>query len=392
MKLLMISGDRSLAVRKRGAFYYMLSEFRQYWDRVDVLCPQVRCQMSPACRRGRDVRCQIFDNVFVHPADTGRLGQPWFILRKGQELFREHKHDLMTVHEYPPFYNGIGARMLYNKIKIPYVLEFHHIVGHPRAADLKEKFYRFLYKIFAKWDCGKAGVVRVVNAKQTGEFLADLGVEKEKIKNIGSQYIDFDIFKLMDVEKKYDIVFAGRLVKNKNVGMLIEAVKIVRGEMLDVRCVIVGDGPEKENLQSEIKNQQLEDNIEFAGWLPKIEDVAGIYNQSKIFVMPSLNEGGPRVCLEAMACGVPVVTTRVGVMIDIIREKGEEGGQGGEGKKAGLFCDWTAEGLADKILWMLEDDERRVEMGVEARKTVERFERKNMIRQLAKTYQEIALH
>jgi len=128
--------------------------------------------------------------------------------------------------------------------------------------------------------------------------------------------------------------------------------------------------------KKKIINYQLQDSIKLTGWLPTAEDVAKTYNQSRLFVMPSLNEGGPRVCLEAMACGVPVVTTRVGVMIDVIKDGVN-----------GMFCGWDAEDLADKIMKIREYENMKI--GEAARKTVMRFERKEMIRNLAGEYQEI---
>ena len=87
----------------------------------------------------------------------------------------------MTVHEYPPFYNGIGARLLWQKIKAPYLLEVHHIPGFPRAANLKEWLYKCLTGIFIKLDSAKAKAVRVVNKKQVPNFLARVGIPESKI-------------------------------------------------------------------------------------------------------------------------------------------------------------------------------------------------------------------
>jgi len=366
MKIMMLSGDRSLVAGKRGAFYYTLEELSKYCERIDVLCPGVD-----------EVKVrEVHGNVYIHPGKFSKLRQIFYLAKKGKEVWDEHKHDIVLIHEYPPFYNSLGARLLSKKIKAKFVVEIHHIIGYPRAAGLKEKFHFWLSKIFIPRDCKRFDAVRIVNKKQVPEFLRGLGVSEAKLHYASSMYIDLDIFKPMDVEKKYDLVFAGRLAKNKNVEMLVEAVKILKERGKDVKCVIVGDGPEKEKIQLSIINYQLSDNIEFAGWLPGIEDVAKIYNQSRIFVMPSLNEGGPRVCLEAMACGVPVVTTRVGIMLDII----DEG-------KNGFFCDWSPEDMAEKILEIRNKEIEKLRD--ESRKTAEGFERRDMIKKLAEEYKKI---
>jgi glycosyltransferase involved in cell wall biosynthesis len=120
----------------------------------------------------------------------------------------------------------------------------------------------------------------------------------------------------------------------------------------------------------------LQDNVEFAGWLPTIKDLARIYNQSRIMVMPSFNEGGPRVTLEAMACKVPVITSRVGIMLDII-EDGENG----------LFIDWDAKDIAEKILLLLQDENLRKKIAENGYNTAQKFERRQAIKNYAETYQ-----
>jgi len=398
MKLLMITGDRALAQGKKGPFYYTLEEFSKYWERIDVICPKIQ---------NSELKTQnLFGNVFIHSSSWPLIFQPLFISKKGAEIFREQKFDLFTIHSYPPFYNDIGGLWLYNKLRtspassasqtfptpqtsqtpltsctsptIPYVLEVHHITGCPRAGDFREKLYSILTRIFIKKFARNATAVRVVNQKQTPEFLIKFGIDKEKIKYISSAYIDLETFKPMSMEKKYDIVFAGRLTKNKGTMLLLEAIKKINNQKPNIKMIIVGTGPLENKIKKFIKQNQLENNIEFAGWLPGMEDVAKAYNQSKIFVMPSFNEGGPRVNLEAMACNVAVITSRVGLMIDIIKDK-----------ENGLFVDWDSKDIADKIMLLLEDDDLCKKIAENGYKIVQQFERKKMIKNYAETYQNL---
>src|SRR3990167_11316742 len=130
MKLLMISGDRSILQGKKGAFFYTLEEFLRHWDQIDVICPKVRSAKV-------EVRSP-FPKVHFHPCSHGLWYQPFWILKKGKELIATCRHDVMTVHEYPPFYNGFGARKLAKSTGVPYIIEVHHIMGYPVAASLTE--------------------------------------------------------------------------------------------------------------------------------------------------------------------------------------------------------------------------------------------------------------
>jgi len=380
MKLLMITGDRALAQGKKGPFYYTLEEFSKYWEKIDIVCPRVQ--------NSKFKIQNLFNNVFIHSSPWPLIFQPWFILKKGAEIFIEQKFDLFTIHSYPPFYNDIGGLWLYNKLRtlltsrtsptIPYVLEVHHITGYPRAGDFKEKLYSILTGIFIKKFARNATAIRVVNQKQTPEFLIKSGVDKEKIKYISSAYIDLGTFKPMGLEKKYDIVFAGRLTKNKGIMLLLKAIKKIENQKPNIKMIIVGTGPLEKKIKNFIKQNQLGNNIEFAGWLPSMEDVAKVYNQSKVFVMPSFNEGGPRVNLEAMACNVAVITSEVGLMVDIIKDN-----------ENGLFINWNSKDIADKIMFLLENVDLRNKIAENGHKTVQQFERSKAIYDYAKKYQEL---
>lgn len=361
---------------KQGAFYHTLEEFRHYWDRIDIITP---CSKRQGTRDEGQNECQVFDNVFVHPSPWPLMFQPLFILKKGIALWRAHRFGLITVHEFPPFYNGIGARLLWQKIKIPYVLEIHHIPGYPRAADVKERVYRWLTRLLIRFDAARATAVRVVNQKETPGFLVKAGVPGDKIRYIPSMYIDTQVFKKYhDVPKEYDLIFVSRLEKNKGIFNLIDAIKIVRKTKPDIKLLLVGNGSQKPALEAMIARLGLTQNIIFSGWLATPDDVARAYNSARAFINPSFNEGGPRVALEAMACGLPVITNRVGLMHDLITD-----GQ------TGIFCDWVPEDMAAKIIGLLGNQDLQDRISTAGLATAQRFERRAQIKNYAESLQKL---
>lgn len=372
----MISGDRALAQGKQGAFYNTFEELHKHFEKIDVICPKVSNSKL-------GIR-NFFDNVEVHSSPWPLWLQPLWICREGLRILiannykLETRNYLMTVHEYPPFYNGLGAYFLYFKTGIPYVLEIMHIPGLPRAGSLKEFIYKYFTKFFISFDAHYARVVRVINQKQTPDFLIRCGVPVSKIKYIPAFYINLDVFKSEAVEKKYDLVYAARLEKNKGILNLIEAVAILKQKKSDIRLLVIGQGPELENLKLQIKNLKLENNVELAGWLKGSEDVAHLLNQSRVFINPSLNEGGPRVALEAMACGLPVVTTPVGLMVDIIKDD-----------ENGLLCDWEPKVMANKINKMFDDIGLQERFSKTGLVLVQQFERKSAIKNYADKLQSL---
>lgn len=376
MKLLMISGDRSLLRKQRGAFWYTLEEFRKHWERIDIICPRTAVSHEVS---DSSLTSHIFENVFFHPSFKGLWHQPWWILSKGGELVKEHAHEVMTVHEYPPFYNGIGARWLSKKLHVPYAIEIHHVVGFPVAASNQEWVGRLLSFLYLRFDVRRARALRCVNAA-TKHLLSQWGVPEEKVAVLPSFYLDREA--LLETpplqEKVYDIVFCGRLVANKGVHEILQAI----GSMPPyVTTLIIGDGPERGSLEEKAKKLNLSERVKFCGWLSENTDVYRAMQSGKVFVVASKSEGGPRVALEAMALGLPVVSTCVGVMPEVIQDGVN-----------GMFTSGDPKDIAGKVLQLLHDADLRERMGSEARKILEKFERKALIAAYAEFLKGIAHH
>jgi len=304
-------------------------------------------------------------------APHGLFYQPFWILKKGRELVETHHHDVMTVHDYPPFYNGHGAQRLQRKIGIPCALEVHHIVGYPRAGSIVELVGRWM----SRWClpcCAKSAKALRCVSRAVASVLEKWGIPKEKIHIVPSFYLDREALQPDPrVEKKYDIVFCARLVANKGLGELLKALTLLPG----VRLLIVGSEPGKSSVDASsqwmklAKKLGVSDRVVFRGWLEEQSDVYRSLQEAKVFVMNSKSEGGPRVSLEAMALGIPVLSTKVGVMPDVI----EDGVNG-------IFTNGEPDDLAQKIKRLLGDEKERERMRSEARKILDRFERRTLIK------------
>jgi len=356
-KLLMITGLGSiedLVSGKKGAFYNTLEEFHKYWERIDIISPKVRGQESGVKT--------YFGNVYVHISSWPLLFHPIWFIKKGMEIYREQKFDLMTVQEFPPFYNGIGARLLWRKIRVPYILEIHHIVGYPRAANLKEWIYRAMFRLFIKFDSARAKAIRVVNQNQAVGYLKKCGIPEHKIKYIPSLYIDFDIFKPINVQKEYDLIFVGRLESNKGIDLFLETVK-----QLGAKAIIVGNGSLLNKIKLKIENRKL--RIDVRGWAKDQKEIAELINKSKLLVMPSYNEGGPRVVFESLACGTPVLATPVGLVPDF--------------KSSITTVDWNSKDIATKAKKLLSDKQAYDAIRIQGLSVAKQFEKKEMIKNYA---------
>ncbi len=354
MKLLMISGDRSVLAGKRGPFWYTLEEFRRHWERIDVICPS-------AAQQGLH---EVFDNVFFHPSPRGLWYQTRWIRHEGARLLEEHGHGVMTAHEFAPFYNGMGARGLTRRTGVPHVLEVHHVVGHPRPAGPQEVVGLVMSRTMLVRSTLRAAAVRVVNGP-TRDLLVSWGAPADKIRVVPSFYLDPAILHPdTTTVPRYDLAFCGRLAPNKNLASLLRALRLLP----KVTLLVIGDGPSRDTLVALAERLGLANRVTFAGWLPTQEDVVAAVRGAKVFVMPSLSEGGPRVALEAMACGLPVVATRVGVMPDVIKS-GENG----------FLISGEPHEMAGILMRLLQDPLLRRKVGDAASRITQTFDRRTLI-------------
>lgn len=105
---------------------------------------------------------------------------------------------------------------------------------------------------------------------------------------------------------KNKIVCVGRLVKQKNYKMAIDSFKLVKEKMPGVKLYIYGDGPEKENISLYISQNMLNDSVILMG---NVDNIYDKIKDSNLFIMTSLYEGLPNALMEALAIGIPCVST-----------------------------------------------------------------------------------
>jgi glycosyltransferase involved in cell wall biosynthesis len=111
--------------------------------------------------------------------------------------------------------------------------------------------------------------------------------------------------------RELDILFVGRLIERKGVAILLEAFEALHRTRSDVHMTIVGDGPERSRLEEHVRIRDLAGRVTFLGSVPR-ESLPEVYGRASVFVLPAFEEAFPNASLEAMAAGLPVVTTTTG--------------------------------------------------------------------------------
>lgn len=154
------------------------------------------------------------------------------------------------------------------------------------------------------------------------------------------------------LENEKIITFVGRLVPEKGVKYLIRAMTSINRNVPDARLLLIGDGLDRLYLEKLTQELKLTNTITFVGMVSN-EKVPSYLASSDLFVLPTLSEGLSIVILEAMACGLPVITTTVNGLPEIVKD----------GENGLLVAPKNSEQLAQKLLLLLNDDQLRMKMG-----------------------------
>ena len=124
-----------------------------------------------------------------------------------------------------------------------------------------------------------------------------------------------------------NVLFLGVLIQRKGVADLLQAVKILieekKLEGIRVQFHIGGTGPEEETLKQYVRENHLENHVDFLGWVGGVKKKKTL-ETNQVFILPSYNEGLPIAILEAISYGMPVIATNVGSIAEAVLE-GENG-------------------------------------------------------------------
>ncbi len=193
----------------------------------------------------------------------------------------------------------------------------------------------------------------------------DFGVPYDRIRLI-PRGVDLSRFKFRDPKNHYPSQFTigmvSRMTPLKGHADFIKAVSILNRQIPKLRALIVGDAPKekyREDLELLVRRLGLERTIEFLG---SREDIPSIMSSLDVLVSATVTpEAFGRVIIEAQASGLPVVSTNVGGVVDIV-----------ENEKTGLLCAiQNPRDMADKILRLYKDRELWTNIVMEARRHVE---------------------
>ena len=302
------------------------------------------------------------------------------IASKIYDVVKRHQVDIINVHYAIPYSTASYlAREMFKSegVKIPIVTTVHgtdiHTIGQRRE-------FKDIVRFSLKSSDGITSVCKYLGDQIRRKF--DIENDIKVIYN----YVNIERFRKIENpllrkrlgEDKKILLHASNFRAIKNVDAIIDAFRKIRKDVPS-RLVLVGDGPERQRIKRKVARYKLNKEVLFLG---ARKDIEKFYSVSDLFLMASIREGCHLSILESMSSSLPVVSTKVGGIPEVVQDD----------KTGYLTKTGDVENMADKITDLLNNDKKREKMGKAARnRVVKNFTAEKIIPQYESYYRKLLI-
>ena len=283
------------------------------------------------------------ENTFTIPVKG--LKNPSFMLSSFLKTKLKKKNDVVHAHNIPAalaMKNSSGKK----------ILSLHGIYSR-QIAQLHGKIYSKAAETYEDNALRSADAITVVS-KEAYDYYSKKGFDVVQIPNA----IDSTFFPKKEIKKfENQIIYAGRLSKEKGVDILLQLAKVLPSKY---NLIILGSGTEENNVRN-VANSKT--NVHYLGYQSK-QNVLSLIHSSDLLIQPSLEEGMSSTLLEAMGCGTCILASNIEGISEIV-----------ENEKTGVLVEPNnSDELLNKILYLLPKKEKRLRMANEGLEIVKKYD------------------
>jgi len=359
-----------------GAANANLCLLKQFAGRDDL-----RVDMLTSASKPGTVRDKFSENIIIHKVGIHKKHLHFWrrseviewLVKAGfhyRRLLREKDYDL--AHAFFGF--PTGWLCYRNAGKLPYIISLRgsDVPGQHARLQLD---YKILAPVFgAIWKKASALVACSEGLKERARlFMPSVSIE------VIPNGVELDRFSPNETAEKSEalrLLTVGRLSVTKRIEMLIDAVEILHRTACNVSLTVVGGGQMEPQLRKIIKEKELGDVIKITGRIDS-KKMPEVYRRNDIFISASMQEGMSNAMLEAMASGLPIVTTRCEGLAELIDGNGI------------IVEQDNIEEIAKAVKRLADDPELRKQMSIAARKQAEKFDWANVAQSYIEQYRKI---
>lgn len=291
-------------------------------------------------------------------------------------LLLKSKPDLVQIN-LPNARHGFGSIIACGLFKIPTVVVFQLVQHHFLFSSTKKRLLAWARSRKQQWVAVSKNnqelICRSFNVPLSDVYCIYNGANLQLSSNVSrskdsnlSRHQLIDELRLPD--KTLLLLTVGRLSHQKGYNILISAIPHIVRDFPNTTFIWVGEGEQRIFLTSKLREYNVENKVIFLGFR---SDVLTLLKAADLFIFPTLYEGQPFAVLEAMACGLPIVTSSASGIPEIIENKVH-----GLTCRTGDSCD-----LLEKIRWALKHPQDMQEMAQKARLRVQEFTEEKMIKE-----------
>ena len=285
------------------------------------------------------------------------MSYSWKAKKFIDKLMKEKEYDVCHAFFTVP----CGAVAYLFRKKMPYIVSLRgsDVPGFNKRFGFQ---YIFLKPLIKKiWTDAKAVVAN-------SQGLKELALNTSPSQEIGVIYNGIDVSEfepnldstIDDEDSTNDneirVVCVSRLIERKGINYLIEAIEKLKDKQ--IQLILVGEGKQEDTLKKLVDDLKISDKVDFKGYVDH-DQIAEIYRNSDIFVLPSLNEGMSNALLEALAAGLPVIVTDTGGTSELLDGNGV------------LIPMADSDAIAEAIRGFVDEPVGRRQMGLKSREIAE---------------------
>lgn len=257
---------------------------------------------------------------------TRRWGKAGFLMSWNVRSFARaiHRHDdILAGSDAIHAFVGLTQPGRLRRLGVPLFASFPHRERPQRLADrltlagrfgIERRFLRLTEGVFAGSSTAREVLVQEYGLNAARVHVVPLAVD-------GARFRPPDAPRPADPARDRPsgirLLYAGPLIRRKDIRTLVAALPALRERRIPFKLTLVGEGPEVPALRALADSLGVLDRVEFRGFVSE-DRLVEAYRESDIFVFPSLLEGFGLVLVEAMACGLPVVTTGIPPMSEVV--------------------------------------------------------------------------
>ena len=320
------------------------------------------------------------------PLDPEDKAMRWGKIYDLQETLAYSNYDILHIHT--PFIAHYVGVSLAKKFNIPRVETYHTYFEeylYHYIPFLPKSWMKYVARHYTRTQCNDLDAV-IVPSTAMQDVLLRYGVKT--YTEVLPTGIELEKFKSGDGQafrKKHNIpqhrptlIFIGRVAYEKNIDFLLHVVDKVRRTIPDVLLLIAGEGPSLLHLKKLTEKFRLNDNVLFLGYLERKSELLDCYACGDAFVFASNTETQGLVLLEAMALGIPLVSTAVMGTKDILASN-----------KGALVCKESVDDFAHGVIRLLTDKQLQKKLSTEALEHVKTWSAPAMAKKLVSFYDHV---